>query len=126
MFPKTSRWISDSVSKWKAEAAAHEPTVTTAMRMPRTRAAWCGLKRPSRGGAVSLIAGPNVLGGVTADEPGGPLVRDGVDLGVGVAEPSRHGGEQLVRQPRHLVDHAGELTLADDQQLHVGLGDDAG
>ena len=44
-------------------------------------------------------------------------------LGVGLAEALGHAGEQLWAKPG-LVDEAGELALAEHDELHVGVGDD--
>src|SRR4051794_39400901 len=46
-----------------------------------------------------------------------------VGLGVGLAETLGHGGQKLVGERRDLVDDTGELALAEDQDLHVLLGD---
>ena len=43
---------------------------------------------------------------------------------VGLAEAVGHAGEQLAREAGHLVDEAGELALAEHDELHVGVGDD--
>ena len=45
---------------------------------------------------------------------------------VGLAQAPGHAGEQLAGEAGDLVEDAGELALAEHDELHVGLGDDGG
>src|SRR5436190_10632663 len=45
---------------------------------------------------------------------------------VGFAEALGHAGQHLARKAGNLVDDAGELALTEYDELHVGLGYDAG
>src|SRR5439155_13586365 len=46
--------------------------------------------------------------------------------GISVPQSVRHACEEFAREAGYLVDEAGEFSLAEHDELHVGLGDDGG
>src|SRR6516162_8663139 len=114
MSKKVVRDTRDVSVHWVTRGTMPEAMVPAATRMPSTSTSWLGLNGKRR--TVRNYPRPLCVQGKR--RAGSRLLRG---LLVVLAQPVGEAAQQLVREARHLVDHGGELALAEDGELHVGL-----
>src|SRR5438270_5456558 len=111
MSPKTSRLTGELSSNPKMVELSHDPTVTTAKNAPIANATCEGLGRGRRRCCASAMRPLTLVADVAQ---------------IRFPQACRHRAQDLVREARHLVEHAEELALAQDEHLHVRVGHDGG
>src|SRR3954469_7772908 len=120
MLPKTARPTSSGWWVPATVATTPEPTVMRASAMPTSIVTWLGLIL----GLLDMDREPSfgVPSGTNQTQRSWARVSVAQRLGVGLAQAGGHGGQELASQTGHLVEHAGELALAEHQHLEVGVG----